>query len=245
MAIEEDSGPAGAPEWLLTYGDMMSLLLTFFIMLAGMSTIKQEDKYQAIADSMRRQFGHDATMFSAVPGDVSFLNSPWRFLASMGRARRRDTANGGTEAQAIAGDNPFVQTIRPGKDSIVGGVIFFAEDSAELTEENKRALRAIVPQIVGKPQKIEIRGHASRRPVDAGGSVRDHWDLAYQRCYNTMQYLIEQGIEKERIRLGSAAANEPLDTGIDPELRKRNARVEVLLWDERVGDLTGSTSKER
>src|SRR4030042_4619870 len=103
MAIEEDSGPAGAPEWLLTYGDMMSLLLTFFIMLAGMSTIKQEDKYQAIADSMRRQFGHDATIFSAVPGDVSFLNSPWRFLASMGRAKRRDTASGGTEAQAIAG----------------------------------------------------------------------------------------------------------------------------------------------
>jgi chemotaxis protein MotB len=245
MAIEEDSDKAGAPEWLLTYGDMMSLLLTFFIMLAGMSSIKQVEKYQAIADSMRRQFGHEATVFSAVPGDVTFLNSPFRFLASLGRAKRKDTADGGTYAKAIAGDNPFVQTIRPGKDSIVGGVIYFPEDSAELTEDNKRSLRAIIPQIIGKPQKIEIRGHTSRRPVDADGIVRDHWDLAYQRCYNTMQYLIEQGIERERIRLGAAAANEPLDSGIDPELRKRNARVEVLLWDERIDDLNGSTSKER
>lgn len=244
MAIEEDNGPAGAPEWLLTYGDMMSLLLTFFIMLAGMSTIQQEDKYQAVADSMRRQFGHDATVFSAAPGETSFFSAPLQFLANLGRARRKDTASGGNEVQAITGENSLVQTIRPGKESTVGGVIFFDENSAELSEDNKRALDVIVPQIIGKPQKIEIRGHTSRRPLDNGGSFRNHWDLAYQRCYNTMQYLVQHGIEKERIRLGSAAANEPLDNSIDPELRKRNARVEIFLWDDRVDDLTGIVTKE-
>ena len=71
-------------------------------------------------------------------------------------------------------------------------------------------------------------------PLNQGEGLRDHWDLAFARCYNAMQYLIQQGIEPERIRLGSAGAFEPLDTGLDPEERKRNARVEVLMWDERV-----------
>ncbi len=244
MAIEEEEG-GGVPEWVVTFGDMMSLLLTFFIMLVSMSEIKQEEKYQAMVDSMRRQFGHDATIFSSVPGETTALNSPLQFLASMGRAKRKDTANGGNETKAVTGENTLVQTIRPGNDSTVGGVVYFDENSAELSEQNKQTLDAIVQQIAGKPQKIEIRGHTSRRPVDVGERVRDHWDLAYQRCYNVMQYLVKHGIARERIRLGSAAANEPLDTGIDPALRKRNARVEILLWGERVDDLTGSTSNER
>ena len=49
MAEEEDSG-GGIPEWVVTFGDMMSLLLTFFIMLVSLSEIKQEEKFQAIRD---------------------------------------------------------------------------------------------------------------------------------------------------------------------------------------------------
>ena len=47
MAIEEDP-PAGVPEWVVTYGDMMSLLLTFFIMLVSMSKIKEEGTMRAL-----------------------------------------------------------------------------------------------------------------------------------------------------------------------------------------------------
>ena len=47
MMIEEQEGP-GIPEWVVTFGDMMSLLLTFFIMLLSMSEMKQEERYQAM-----------------------------------------------------------------------------------------------------------------------------------------------------------------------------------------------------
>jgi len=234
MAIEEES--SGVPEWIVTFGDMMSLLLTFFIMLVSMSEIKQEEKYQAMVDSMRRQFGHDATTVSALPGENTPANSSLQAVLNMGRAKQQDLANGGNEVQAVVGENQQVQTIRPGKNSTVGGVVFFDEDSAELTDQIRRDLDVIFQQLAGKPQKIEVRGHTSRKPVDPQSGFRDHWDLAYGRCYSTMQYLIKQGIEPGRIRLGSAAAHEPLEGGIDPGLRKRNARVEILLWDERVAD---------
>ena len=231
MAIEEED-VAGIPEWVVTFGDMMSLLLTFFIMLVSMSEIKKDEQFQAMLESMRRQFGsYDTAVPSAVPGTTS-NNSAMQTIDSLGSSRRRNTEEGGSNVESISGEKPNVQTVRPGKNLTLGGVIYFDEDSAELSEEGKTALSRIVPQISGKPQKVEIRGHASRKPPPTDSGFRDHWDLAYTRCYNVMQLLVEQGIEPERIRLGSAGANEPIDNGLSDEHRRRNARVEVMMWDE-------------
>ena len=61
MAVLEDNGDdgGGVPEWVVTFGDMMSLLLTFFIMLVSMSEVKEQERYQAMVDSIRQRFGHD------------------------------------------------------------------------------------------------------------------------------------------------------------------------------------------
>ena len=55
-------------------------------------------------------------------------------------------------------------------------------------------LAELLPSILGKPQKIEIRGHASRRPLPADSPFKDAWQLSYARCLATMQYLQEHGI---------------------------------------------------
>lgn len=229
MAVEEEPEP-GIPEWVVTFGDMMSLLLTFFIMLVSMSEMKKDEKFQAMLESMRQQFGHEASMASMIPGQAPPQNSMMQSIASMGRAKRKDVMRGGNKVKSVSGEDNLVRTIRPGQDTTVGGVIFFEEDTADLSEEAKSRLKEIASQVAGKPQKIEVRGHTSRKPVKDG----DHWQLAYERCHVTMQFLIEQGISAKRIRLGSAGAYEPLDEGIKIDNRRRNARVEVLMWDEAV-----------
>ena len=228
--MDQEEEEPGIPEWVVTFGDMMSLLLTFFIMLVSMSEIKQEEKFQAMLESMRRQFGHEATLASILPGQSPPRNSAMQTIASMGRAKRKDLARGGTKVKAVTGEESRVRTIRPGEDITIGGVVFFEEDSAELTATARERLSEIANQVAGKPQKIEVRGHTSRKPAPGG----DHWDLAYQRCRNVMDLLIESGIDPKRVRLGSAGAHEPLDDSTEEEIRRRNARVEVLMWDEPV-----------
>jgi chemotaxis protein MotB len=100
MAIEEDE-PIGIPEWVVTFGDMMSLLLTFFIMLVSLSEMKEEEKYQAMVDSMKRNFGFDASSVSMVPGDFRPRNSSITKLATMGRAKRKDTMRGATKLKHL------------------------------------------------------------------------------------------------------------------------------------------------
>ena len=239
MAVEEEPEP-GIPEWVVTFGDMMSLLLTFFIMLVSMSELKQEQRFMAMVESFRQQFGHDRSDASLIPGDSRPRNTTHKeHVHAQGRSKRQHQQEGGADEESIIGEKEKVQIVRPGEDTSIGGVVFFEEDSVELTEENKRDLHRIIKQIMGKPQKVEIRGHASRRPVDMESGYDDHMDLAYARSRSTRAFLISQGINENRIRLSTAGASEPLYDGVDQQRLKQNNRVQILMWDERVQDLDG------
>lgn len=244
MALPEEPESAPIPEWVVTFGDMMSLLLTFFVLLFSMSEIKQDESI-AMLESLRKQFGHDSAMVSPVPGRMPPLGSGMRTLASMGRARRMDTMNGGDKVRAPVGDNPRVLSVRTSGDETNGGTVSFAEGSADLGREAKETLRQVAELVRGIPQRIEIRGHTSTRPLDKDSPYKNHWELAYARSMAVMNYLVEQGIEPSRIRLEQAADNEPVQVGPDPDKRKRNARVEVMILPELAGDIAGPKKQDQ
>ena len=114
-----------------------------------------------------------------------------------------------------------------------------------LEDPQKEPLRAQAMEIRGKPQKIEIRGHTSMRPAGKGTPYRDHWDLAYERCRVTMQFLVQQDIDPRRIRLAVAGANERIHVGMERERLQKNARVEIHVLDELVADLEGSPEQDK
>lgn len=241
--MEEDE-EVGIPEWVVTFGDMMSLLLTFFIMLVSMSEIKQEDKYQAMVESMRQRFGHDFSMENVSPGDHRSRSSEYRVLSTTGRAKKKDTHRGGAPTEAPVGDNDRVRIVRQGSNTAIGTVLFFEDNAVELDDESKAILDAEVPQIAGKPQKIEVRGHTSQQLASQGSAPIGAMDFAYRRCRSVMNYLVEKHeIPPERIRLSTAGAWEPMFLSSDPEKMRKNPRVEVFLLEETVDQLIGTVEE--
>jgi chemotaxis protein MotB len=235
--IQEEEAPAGAPDWMLTYGDMMSLLLTFFIMLVSMSEIRTDRKIQSLLTSMRKTFGPHPLLTSFNPGFGAPFEAPAPARTSeRTRPPRAKLARGGVRLQTEVGNFPFARALRSGDQIVMGGVLYFPEGSAALTPETERQLVTIAQQIVGKPQKIEIRGHTTNRPLPAESPYRDHWDLAFARCRATLDYLVGLGLEPRRMRLTSAGNYEPMHTGADPTELAKNSRVEVFLLGETVED---------
>ena len=245
MAIEEDP-PMGIPEWVVTFGDMMSLLLTFFIMLVSMSKMKEEEKFQAMVESVRRKFGYDDSSASPIPGNNRPRNSRMAKLATQGRAKRLDIMRGGNKVQAPVGDHPTVRIVRPGNRTAVGTVIYFEEFATALSEANKKVLAEEMRLLQGKPQKIEVRGHTGLRPVSDDSSHSDNWDLAYARCRAATRYLVDElHIDPHRIRMSVAGKYEPVHIGSDSLKMKQNPRVEVFMLDEVVSDLLGTPSEQK
>lgn len=243
MALNEPEEEIGIPEWVVCFGDMMSLLLTFFVLLFSMSEVKEEASI-AMIESLRKSFGPDSSIASVMPGPAPPTNSAIAKMASMGRARRANTMNGGDKVKAVVGDNPRVRAIRSGDETTLGGVIQFREGSSELSETNKQTLVGIAQVIGGKPQKIEVRAHTTSRPLKPDSPYRTHMDLCYARGATVMEYLIDLGIDEKRFRITQAGFGEPAHIGQDPEKLLRNARVEVFLLDELTSDLEG-TKEER
>jgi chemotaxis protein MotB len=237
---EEESG-GKVPEWVVTFGDMMSLLLTFFIMLTSLSEIKQNDRYQAMVDSIVRRFGYESSLMSFAPGASRPRNSQIAKVANEGRARRMNLMQGGDKTQAPVGDFSRVRIIRMGEQTNIGVVVFFEEGSAELSDQARTELQQVALALRGKPQKIEVRGHTSQRPLPPQGPFASHWDLAYQRSWNAVRFLVDhEQIDEQRIRISIAGPNEPMHITSDPISQRQNPRVEVFMLDEVVTDSMGT-----
>lgn len=207
MHLTADDPPPPAPEWLLTYGDLMSLLLTFFIMLVAMTDWHGEGRVIQAVEAIQRRFGHEA---SAAGRDAAPIVGP-------------------------VGSRPWIRTFGPGRTTSLGGAVLFAEDSTELAPTEQQQLRALAERLQGKGQRIEIRGHTTRRPLPPGGPYADHWELAFARCRAVQQLLVEAGIAPHRLRLSVAGGNEPAYVGDDPLGNRENSRVEAFLLDEFAG----------
>ena len=240
-----DDPPAGVPDWIITYGDMMSLLLTFFIMLVSMSEVKQNDKFQGVADSLHEHFGYDLSNASLAPGDLKPRNSSLSALALTGRSRRKNVMEGGSKEKSLQGEEPRVRIIRPGNRTTIGSVVYFEDLSAELSDEAKQDLTRLKEVLGGKPQKIEVRGHTSSKPLPPDQNLQDHWELSFRRAHNTMQFMVaELKIDPRRIRMSVAGPHEPVHTSPDPEKMRANPRVDVFLLEEVVSDLAGTPEEQ-
>ena len=67
MARKTKEAPKGAPEWLVTYGDAMTLLLCFFVIIVSMSEVKRDQRFQQVIESLRRAFGGYDGAVGSVP----------------------------------------------------------------------------------------------------------------------------------------------------------------------------------
>jgi chemotaxis protein MotB len=224
---------AGIPEWILTYGDMMSLLLCFFIMLYSMSVIATV-KFEAVVESLQQSLGYSGS--SKTP---SRSNKPTSQRSTTSeRSNRLAALTGGQPIVSTQGEHANVQTIRIKEEIIKGGLIRFDFGSDELNTQAKQDIDAILTTLVGSPFKIMIKGHAAMTELQ--GPYRLDIDLAYARAVNVRDYLISRGLKAKFFQLAVVGSHEPLNRailppGIDP--KAVNSVVEIILLDKTVRNL--------
>lgn len=226
----EDDAPPGVPEWVVTYGDMMSLLLTFFIMLVSMSEQKQDGKVRAMLNALEQRFGSDDGKFGA-PGPSYIESSSNEHAASTGWSSEGGTKHRGIESKGRAGPSKTVKRIGHGTLITLGGPCLFEAFDNGLTEAMKEDLQTIAKVLSSHPNQIMVKGHATREIMPANSPFRDSWDLSYARADAVGKYLVTQGIAKERILLSAAGDSEPRIRSRDKELQRENRRVDVFVID--------------
>jgi len=230
---DEDEG-GGIPEWVVTFGDMMSLLLTFFIMLVSLSEVKEKERYQLMVDTLQRRLGHATAADITMRGTNQQRNDKIAVGALAGRAMRKDSMRGGKKREAPEGDDVLVRISPFAKQTNSQLTVTFQRGGYTLSKAERQRIEDQKGMFGGKPHKIAIRGHTGPSEFSGAPDNDEHRDLSFRRARTVHLVLLEMGVEKDRMLLTSLGPTAPLSPDNDPIERKKNPRVEIILLDQTV-----------
>jgi chemotaxis protein MotB len=225
--------------WLATYGDMVTLLMAFFVMLFAISSIEQE-KFDAFIAGLE-QFGNSggdpigeaaAPIEPPVPSPDPATREPPAppslapDLEELGQAM--------LAAVAAAGHPGAVEITHDDRGlgvTIETDRVLFDVGSARITAMGREIIAAIAPPLASVGHDVLLEGHADTTPLNRNGYT--NWNLSTDRAVAVVNVLIEQhGIDPHRLTASGFGEFEPRDLGAAPESKARNRRVELIVVDE-------------
>jgi chemotaxis protein MotB len=226
---------------MTTYGDMMTLLLCFFVLIVSFSEIKKEEQFQAVIEEIKQSFG-----MMGGGGKIPITDDPAlsliERLEAIALKQEKQPNRSNTKDPGQQGREPQVTKVREGMMISTGGRITFEPGSADLTEESKQSLDQLAEVFKGWENIVELRGHAASLEMPEGGNGQfdDLWILSHARAKAVFDYLtVDLGIDSTRFRLTANADREPLDArAADSEDAEKNRRVEVLVSESLKEDFT-------
>lgn len=229
----------GGGAWKVAYADFVTAMMAFFMVM--WLTSQKPDVKEAVA----HYFQNPDDPFVMEPDPDA---GPTGTGGGGGGGSSRNNGKPKNSGQKTTPSNkddaknskkPRVPLPRPNEILGAGTVVYFNGNSIELDDSAKQLLDHFAPTVVGKPQKIEVRGHAMR----SRSSEDNAWKLSYERCIATMQYLESLGIPEKQIRLSQAGANERLTLKIEGNAQKSNPRVEIIVLGELAEDFSGTPNE--
>jgi chemotaxis protein MotB len=234
MHYVPEEKPEGAPEWMVSFADMITIMMSFFVIMFALASGergKKDERKQAVLESLENRFGPKWQPFSN--WGPARGNST---LASAGRPPRvpspprEDDPRGEMMANRTK-NRARIFVPKAGDHAAVGGVVYFQGDALELPPDEQARLATIAAELAGKPQVIEICGHASSRPLAEGTAHRDRWDLAYARCRKAAELLGTLKIEPQRLRFAVHKAGTAPGISQEPPDEDLENRIDVYLTD--------------
>jgi chemotaxis protein MotB len=245
----------GSPAWMTTFGDMMTLLLTFFVLLVSMSVIREEE-FEAARKSLREVFlyGYWKPTETPIESDKERL------------AGERTSPELGSKGPDVA-EETAVQRIKQEIDSKLeqigmGGLItsylnvrevriripdqiLFGVDSAELKDLFAYEVLYGIAQVLKEMEYcINIEGHTADRDV-VGGEFKDLWELSTARALTVLRYFAENDIDSMRLSAVGHGATRPVEDNSTFRGRALNRRVEIVVRDVTPKDLMEQSKPDR
>ncbi|MEM1423916.1 MAG: OmpA family protein [Planctomycetota bacterium] len=228
----------GIPEWVVTFGDMMSLLLCFFILLAAFSELKKEHEYQRVITAVKEAFGFSGGV-GVMPTDDPPMRSMIELLENIASQQAQESKVSQAQDEGIKGKKTKVTRVHDGLMFTVGGSLTFEPGSADLKAGAREELFKVAALLKGRNNKVGVRGHAAKKVLPADSSFRDLRDLSYYRAKAVADFLItEGGLRPERIVLDARGDTEPVVVRRYADAdQTENRRVEVIMLEVMVGEL--------
>ena len=228
--------------WLLTYADMITLLMLFFIILYAMSSIDTA-KYTQLAQALASVFnGGEFTIFSEnTTGGVGVMPgaTSGQKVESRGAGRRQGTGGQSTlQTQALSSLQNLVKSGRVrviptdrGFAISLTSDLYFASGSADLGGDAMPVLQEVSDFLARIPNSVIVEGHTDTDQPDPK-KWASNWQLSAARALAILQALADYGVSESRLSASAFGETRPMQSNDTPEGKAYNRRVDIVIVEQ-------------
>lgn len=228
---------AGALRWLLTYADMITLLMVFFIVLYSMSQVDSA-KYQELQRSLQVALSsgsiiqfQEQPIHTNTPGPGK---APSATGEGLGNTKEdplellgRDVATALNEL--VKAGEIRVSTTERGTVISMQGSVLYALGDAEIRPGAEPVLHEVAQALARVPNSVVVEGYTDDYPINTP-QFPSNWELSTRRATNVVRFLIErEGLAPQRFSAAGYGEYRPLFPNNSDANRAKNRRVDIVI----------------
>lgn len=234
--------PQCMPEWLAAFGDLMSLLLCFFVLLLSMSSMDAKKVKEAIGSLSGAMSVLEGGTQTEISKKLQQSATPMEIQEeSAEEVNRVAAAIEEMNEMTSEGKGPSV-TLEEAQDGFVielPASLLFKSGSAAIQNEDALLFLKRVALIVAElpsDTKISVQGHTDNQHPDAKSPYKDNWELSSARAISVLQELLLDGVDPKRISASGFSEFSPKTTNATESGREKNRRVELHFYGSKSSD---------
>ncbi|NGP44198.1 flagellar motor protein MotB [Bacillaceae bacterium SIJ1] len=234
-----ENAKTGGTSWIVTYADLVTLVLVFFILLFSISQVdstKLEEAVQSFktASTTSMQTKEIASSDGVLEGGRAVIDPLDELLKKVKLYLQENGLDG--QIQASRDERGVVL--------VLNERVLFHTAEAIVLPEGQDVLRSVGEFLHTIPNFIEVEGHTDVRPISTY-RYPSNWELSTARASSVIRFLTNSyDLDPTRFRAVGLGATQPVVTGNDPEQLAQNRRVEIVITPQTELDKTNKeTSK--
>ncbi|MCH8285165.1 flagellar motor protein MotB [candidate division KSB1 bacterium] len=234
----EECPPKGAPAYMTTYGDLMTLLLTFFVLLLSFSSMR-EAKFRRAIGSLKGALG-------VLPNEQSTVEPQIIPIPQMTNLQESEISESIVEMQEASAEMDIseainLEIVEEGILITISDTVTFLSGSEQLQDRILPFLTSVADMTKGWPNEIIVYGHTDTDAVSTSNLLfRDNRELSFFRANEVVRYLALQGVPLDTMTPVPMGEYHPVDTNDTERGKARNRRVELLIKYDRDSGIPGN-----
>jgi len=236
---KKEASLGGTGEWIVTYSDMVTLLLCFFVALFDTTEVDVVQLNQMISSLNNIGMGSSTGGSTLSVGRMAELGNSINSLPSMEKGKMLATA----KKKAVSLFQPEIKSNKVRINSDERGIVislasdaFFRPASADINIEETRTMLVRLSELLKSEElrgrKFRIEGHTDSSATDPAGPWQSNWELSTARALGVLHYLSDFGVPEQRFQVSGLAATVPIADDSTEEGRAYNRRVDIIILDE-------------
>jgi chemotaxis protein MotB len=222
--------PPGAPTWMVTYSDLVTLLLTFFVLLLSMASMDPV-RFLEASSSLKDAFGmhkEPAHVEFAIPVLPSPPITPYSPIEQQSTQKVYEKIKSQIEALRLSDD---IGVLKEDDESIIlriNDAILFEKGQSRIAPQAYSLMRTIADIIRPLPMDLRIEGHTDDQKVSE--SKYGNWDLSVARAVAVLRFMTQSDLlPLDRMSAVGYGKDRPVVPNNDEGSRAKNRRVDFHL----------------